>query len=299
MKNNMNGRESLNKWYLYLLMFRSGYELNVILGFTDSPFAHHCLKKNVTNGGLETCNEKASRQRCGRLGAVGQYSWCGAHSRTEMQVKAGKSAGGEWKRSVFVLDGATCDPKTQTLLSKCRVLCVPSVWPGLLQSMTGITIILPARSTEFSQKHTGKAAFLEDLPFTSSLSKRATLWGMETPRPSCPPSPQGCRMESCSFQSKYSNRWATRLSRNPSCASLCKVAAVSSSKERKQRNFFLHSFCISAIWLGPATGTSGHTPAFPFYLSQHVRKGHNFTSCVTLDILHMLFTFWSSVTNNL
>lgn len=53
---------------------------------------------------------------------------------------------------------------------------------GLLQPRTGITIILPARSIEFSQKHTGKAAFLESLPlpFISSPSTRAAPWGMET-----------------------------------------------------------------------------------------------------------------------
>lgn len=50
--------------YLYLLMFWSGYELNVILVFTDSIHrAHHCLKKDVTNRGLEMCNGKVSRQR--------------------------------------------------------------------------------------------------------------------------------------------------------------------------------------------------------------------------------------------
>lgn len=78
------------------------------------------------------------------------------------------------------------------------------VCQGLLQPRTGIT-----RSTEFSQKHTGKAAFLESLPlpFISSLSTRAALWGMETLCPSCPRSAQGCRMESCPFQGKYSNRY--------------------------------------------------------------------------------------------
>lgn len=50
--------------YLYLLMFWSGYELNVIVVFTDSIHcARHCLKKDVTNRGLEMCNGKVSRQR--------------------------------------------------------------------------------------------------------------------------------------------------------------------------------------------------------------------------------------------
>lgn len=40
--------------YLYLLMFWSGYELNVTVVFTDSiHHAHHCLKKGVMKRGLE------------------------------------------------------------------------------------------------------------------------------------------------------------------------------------------------------------------------------------------------------
>lgn len=61
-----------------------------------------CLKRDVTNRGLETCNEA----RAGR-GALR----CGARSRTAPQLEGGKGTGGEGKRPAFVLDGATSHPK--------------------------------------------------------------------------------------------------------------------------------------------------------------------------------------------
>ena len=158
----------------------------------------------------------------------GGWERCSARSRTAPQV--GRSTQGEWRRPVFVLDGATWDPKTWILQSKCRVLGVPSAWPGKLQPRVGITIVLPAPSTKFRQKRTGKAAFPEclPLPFICSLSLRAWPRGMETPGPSCPPSAEACCRERCPFRREYPNHRAARLLWRVSCASRCNVAAVSS-----------------------------------------------------------------------
>lgn len=94
-------------------------------------------------------------------------------------------------------------------------------------------------SAKFSQKQTGKAALLVSLPlpFICSLSMRALRRGMETSGPSCQSSARGCRTASCPFWREHSSHRAARLLRNASCASLYDVAAVSSSKESKQRNF--------------------------------------------------------------
>lgn len=199
-----------------------------------------CLKKDVTNRGLEMCNEKASRQRWRKGGERGSSVFAMQCPQQDGNTSPSwKEHRGRWKRPMFVLDGATCDPKTWTLLSKCSVLGMPSVWPGKLQPRIGITVILPAHSAKFSQKHAGKAALLESLPlpFICRLSMRALRRGMETSGPSSPSSAQGCQMESCPFRGEHSNRRAARLSWNVSCASLYNVAALSSSKESKQRNF--------------------------------------------------------------
>lgn len=174
-----------------------------------------------------------------RVGSeVHQYLRCSAHSRTATQVQVGKSTEGDGKDPCLCWMGQPVTQKPE-LLSKCSVLGMPSVWPGKLQPRIGITVILPAHSAKFSQKHAGKAALLESLPlpFICRLSMRASRRGMETSGPSSPSSAQGCQMESCPFRGEHSNRRAARLSWNVSCASLYNVAALSSSKESKQRNF--------------------------------------------------------------
>lgn len=144
--------------YLYLLMFRSGYELNVILISTDCPFVvpqkrrNKWRFRNVLWKSHQAEVKKGWEERV--ISDWDAVPTAGQHHEFKLERTQD-----EWERPVFVL--ATCAPKVLTVLSKCRVLGTPSVWPGKLQPTAEITILLPSHGTKTRQKHSGHGALLK------------------------------------------------------------------------------------------------------------------------------------------
>lgn len=144
--------------YLYLLMFWSGYELNVTLVFRLHSSCPSLTQKRCDKERFGNVMEKHPGRGEGRVGRGVMGVWDAVHSRAAAQLKAGRSAGGEWKSPV----------------------CVGNLWPKIPDSAVKVqhpghamclTRQITARgrnnhsiwtvSTKISQKHMSKGVLLE------------------------------------------------------------------------------------------------------------------------------------------
>lgn len=122
--------------YLYLLVFRSGYELNVILVSRDCPFVVPSLPQKRRNKWRFRNVFWKSRQAEVKKGWEERFisDWDAVPTAGQHHEFKLERTRGEWKRPMFVL--ATCAPKILTVLPKCRVLGVQGTAKCLTRQST-------------------------------------------------------------------------------------------------------------------------------------------------------------------